>query len=361
MKFSLSDLTSNRIKSENLYEERLSLGLNKKVQKKFDEIDPIDNISVDYVDLGLPSGTLWCKHNYGVDKSYEYGDLFSYEDAINLNLNPAHLPSKENFEELIDNCSHIWTCVHGIDGQLFVSKSNGEKIFFPAAGYHTIASKILGRGYGGDYWSSSWYTRTQRAHNMSFTSSRIFMGANFVSNSFYSVRLVISKTNESNNLGLNNKVKKKFNNGQDSKEEDLVELTEEDLISLYDQLGEVTTEFQNIHLSRSGDWSLLKGKVGNSYAKFIWEVTEHQMRFTYNEKWGQENLDAIEFWDYRERQNIRSWKNRLGGDILYYNEFREKFKDEKQNFILDWFIPTTIKILNKYPEFKHYFLRRLKK
>jgi len=30
------------------------------------------------VDLGLPSGTLWCKYNLGASQPYEYGDYYAW-------------------------------------------------------------------------------------------------------------------------------------------------------------------------------------------------------------------------------------------------------------------------------------------
>lgn len=32
----------------------------------------------EFVDLGLPSGTLWAKCNIGVDEEYEYGGYFAW-------------------------------------------------------------------------------------------------------------------------------------------------------------------------------------------------------------------------------------------------------------------------------------------
>jgi hypothetical protein len=55
---------------------------------------------VEYVDLGLPSGTLWsngCKTNK--EKAYLY---FSYDDAAKHNI-----PTKEQYQELIVNCEII--------------------------------------------------------------------------------------------------------------------------------------------------------------------------------------------------------------------------------------------------------------
>lgn len=56
---------------------------------------------VEYVDLGLPSGTLWSKHPIGDSLSYR---LLPYREASNLNI-----PTKDQFEELIKKCEFAYT------------------------------------------------------------------------------------------------------------------------------------------------------------------------------------------------------------------------------------------------------------
>ena len=34
-----------------------------------------------FVDLGLPSETLWCKCNLGAENDYDYGDLFDDDES----------------------------------------------------------------------------------------------------------------------------------------------------------------------------------------------------------------------------------------------------------------------------------------
>lgn len=76
----------------------------------------------DFVDLGLPSGTLWKKMN-------EQGeDLYTYERAMSLFGND--IPSKEQFEELKNSCRWIW------NGKGYtVIGQTGDSIIFPAAGW----------------------------------------------------------------------------------------------------------------------------------------------------------------------------------------------------------------------------------
>lgn len=146
-KITALDWISNNIKSEDLYENRTSLGLNKHVQKKFNDADAVDNLSLEYVDLGLPSGTLWCRHNYGVVSEEEYGEFYTFDEAQKLDIK---LPTREDFIELDKHCDHKWDEVNGVHGMLFTSKFNGESVFFPAADHGII----------GNFWTSSSYSAT---------------------------------------------------------------------------------------------------------------------------------------------------------------------------------------------------------
>jgi len=153
----------------------------------------------DWVDLGLPSGTIWATRNVGASSPEDYGDYFAwgetepksyyywstykwgYVDAngnwkitkYNTNssygtvdnkteLDPsddaacAHypggrMPSYDQRDELCNKCTWQWTQRNGVYGQL-VTGPNGNTMFLPAAGYRWGDS--LGRaGSWGDYWS----------------------------------------------------------------------------------------------------------------------------------------------------------------------------------------------------------------
>lgn len=144
------------------------------------------------VDLGLPSGTLWAKYNVGATSETDYGDLFawgatepyrlngttpidktdnyasSYANRIQHDLYPNEdsatvkwgkgwrIPSKAQFDELIANTTEQWTAISGINGRKFTA-SNGNYIFFPAAGYVDGGSLYNRVSYGG-YWSRSFYS-----------------------------------------------------------------------------------------------------------------------------------------------------------------------------------------------------------
>lgn len=69
---------------------------------------PVDNLDDGYVDLGLPSGTLWAK-DYVVNENDEY-EMLNYNDAIKYSL-----PTLEQLEELVANCSFDYIRLHDVD------------------------------------------------------------------------------------------------------------------------------------------------------------------------------------------------------------------------------------------------------
>ena len=111
----------------------------------------------EYVDLGLPSGTLWATCNVGANKPEDFGDYFSWGDvgktaAANWG-NGWCIPSKEQWEELMQNTKSIWTTRNDVNGRLFIA-NNGNSLFLPAAGIRILGLYKLG-GVRGTYLSSS--------------------------------------------------------------------------------------------------------------------------------------------------------------------------------------------------------------
>ena len=101
-----------------------------------------------YVDLGLPSGTLWKKVNEGADRTNFGQTNYTYDEAISKFAN--NLPTKEQFEELINNCKWYWEG----NGYKLVGP-NGNSIYLPAAGFLDCDGNM--RGACGVYWSSTPY------------------------------------------------------------------------------------------------------------------------------------------------------------------------------------------------------------
>ena len=177
----------------------------------------------EYVDLGLPSGTLWATMNVGASSPEEYGDYFAWgetepkdvydwstykwcegtentltkyctngdygyngftdgkteldpeDDAATANWGAEwRMPSKDQMEELYNNCTSEWTTRNGVNGRLFTSNINGASLFLPAAGFRLLRS-LYDAGTDGDYWSrplDSSYTYC--AYNLGFNSGYVY-------------------------------------------------------------------------------------------------------------------------------------------------------------------------------------------
>ena len=142
----------------------------------------LEKIEYEYVDLGLPSGLKWATHNIGATTPEEYGDYFAwgevlpkYEytesnsltygkqmddisgteyDAATINWGGEwRMPTDAEMQDLKDNCTWTWTTQKGVYGYKVTSKTNGNSIFLPAAGYRNGIS--LYDADRGEYWSSS--------------------------------------------------------------------------------------------------------------------------------------------------------------------------------------------------------------
>lgn len=157
----------------------------------------------DYVDLGLPSGTLWAICNLGADAPEDFGDYFAWGETLpkelydwksykygnfvneryelnkycsdsvyglngfvdNLTLlepdddaaralwgSDWRMPTMEEWEELYQNTTYTITALNGVNGCLFEA-ANGHTLFLPASGYWW-GSGFNGVGIG-VYWSST--------------------------------------------------------------------------------------------------------------------------------------------------------------------------------------------------------------
>lgn len=161
----------------------------------------------EYVDLGLPSGTLWATCNIGADSPEDYGYYFAWGETQpksdyswgtyqycngsantltkyctnasygyngftdNLTVLEAsddaataqwgsgwRMPTQAEWQELLSNTTNVWTTQNGVNGRLFTA-TNGNSLFLPAAGYRGGTS-LVNAGTNGGYWSSSLYSDT---------------------------------------------------------------------------------------------------------------------------------------------------------------------------------------------------------
>ena len=115
-----------------------------------------------WIDLGLPSGTLWRCCNAGASSPEGYGGYYTFDQAQGYNP-----PSYEQIKELNDKCFYTWTTQNGVNGGKFTGP-NGGTIFLPAAG-NRWGGEFYYVGTWGYYWSSSPYGESS-AYELLFNS-----------------------------------------------------------------------------------------------------------------------------------------------------------------------------------------------
>ncbi|MCR5413214.1 MAG: DUF1566 domain-containing protein [Kiritimatiellae bacterium] len=85
------------------------------------------------------------------------GNLVAAHDAATAHLGaPWRMPTSDEIQALVDNCTTEWTTRNGVNGYLVTGKGDysDRSIFLPAAGYG-YGSYLSGPGSGGYYWSSA--------------------------------------------------------------------------------------------------------------------------------------------------------------------------------------------------------------
>lgn len=101
----------------------------------------------EWVDLGLPSGLKWATCNVGASSPEESGDFFIWrlaDKAVAENWGGDwRMPTKEDFQELMDMCYWEWKSQGGKYGYE-VTGPSGKSIFLPATWVNC-----------GEYWTSS--------------------------------------------------------------------------------------------------------------------------------------------------------------------------------------------------------------
>jgi hypothetical protein len=113
-------------------------------------------IAEGYVDLGLPSGTMWKKQN-------EEGGFYTYDEAIYKFKND--LPTNGQYEELRNKCTWTW-----MGNGYKVVGSNGNSIFLPAEGWRNCNGRAF-VGSNGSYWSSTPSSLTSAWYLISYLDS----------------------------------------------------------------------------------------------------------------------------------------------------------------------------------------------
>lgn len=174
---------------------------------KFNPLPSYIHTDYEYVDLGLPSGLKWAKCNIGAEKETDCGLYFAWgetvgykdvssgksfseedytwyrknesetsitkynnsssygtvdnlttlepsDDSATVNMSSLwRIPTKEEYEELLNNTTNTWEEIEGINGLMFTG-NNGNTLFLPAAGVCELGAVQVVNSYG-YYWSSS--------------------------------------------------------------------------------------------------------------------------------------------------------------------------------------------------------------
>ncbi len=206
-------LLAANIQTTNAQKVVLHMAGNQTFEYSISQLDSITFVGEDliieeeheWVDLGLPSGTLWATCNVGASSPEEYGDYFAWgetepkseyswgtymhcegdyntltkycyesecgyngftdkltellpeDDAATANWgNEWQMPSLAQLQELYDSeyTTKTEKNLNGVDGILIMSKCNDQTLFLPFAGNRNETS-LNDIGRYGDYWSRS--------------------------------------------------------------------------------------------------------------------------------------------------------------------------------------------------------------
>lgn len=100
--------------------------------------------------------TKYCVVSLFGDNGFTDGltELLAEDDAATVYWGaPWHMPTTEQLDELIENCTREWAQLNGVNGTL-VTGPNGNTIFLPATGFRWD-DHIYNDGFSGAYWASS--------------------------------------------------------------------------------------------------------------------------------------------------------------------------------------------------------------
>lgn len=168
----------------------------------------MNNNGFGYVDLGLPSGTLWATCNVGANSPIEYGKYFAWgetdgyydnqehyfdwgdykygyndgskftkynnrrkygivdskleleliDDAAHVNMGVVwKMPTTEQIDELVNKTENEWVDDYqgtGVAGQVFISMKYDNTMFIPASGYR-LNTSVYGQGAIVGLWTST--------------------------------------------------------------------------------------------------------------------------------------------------------------------------------------------------------------
>ncbi len=185
-----------------------------------------------WVDLGLPSGNKWASCNVGANSASEWGKYFAWGDTATkaeyASTNCAtfgktieqlymtgytnrggelvskfdaaqhcwegnwKMPRREDFLELINECTWTWTIVGNVGGYEVKSTKDGNtnSIFLPAAGSRDLYD-IRNQGATGWYWTSNGYSGNDYlSWNLTFSEEEGFQLSPLSRRSGFTIRAI---------------------------------------------------------------------------------------------------------------------------------------------------------------------------
>ena len=210
----------------------------------------------EYVDLGLPSGTMWATCNVGASKPEDWGLLFQFgrvdgykygdknhkfrknvqnlldgssseytpittsgkiykandildlaDDAAHVNIGGAwKMPTKDELEELVNNTTQEVETINGVKGMLFASNINKRQLFIPfMQGYWYNGTWYSLNKACTDIWASQVrVSSTVYAYRIYCSSANgVYVNNFFYRSAAFSVRGVF-KSNDTSNEHTNN-------------------------------------------------------------------------------------------------------------------------------------------------------------
>ena len=177
----------------------------------------------EWIDLGLPSGTRWATCNIDASQPHLPGGLYAWgekatkttyvqenskthgKDMEDISGNATYdvatakwgkgwrMPTKEEFEELVEYCSFPhYEKQNGRYGQLFTNQLNGRTLFLPTTGSKELGSTHREANTCGLYWTSTPHQDAYKngAHQYHYGAALGEMGVGLRSTG-YAVRAVI--------------------------------------------------------------------------------------------------------------------------------------------------------------------------
>ena len=209
----------------------------------------------EYIDLGLPSKTMWATCNVGADNPEDSGLLFQFgrvdgyrcddknnkfrtnkqnkqdtyseempvtssgkvytqgeildlaDDAAHVNMGGAwKMPTKDELEELVNNTTQEVETINGVKGMLFASNINKRQLFIPfMQGYwYTGTWYRLNKSYINMWSSQVRVSSTVYAYRIYCSSANgVYVNNFFYRSAAFSVRGVF-KSNDTSNEHTNN-------------------------------------------------------------------------------------------------------------------------------------------------------------